>query len=115
MYTNIDTKLGIKSIQDFLSENSDKLHPDFPTDLLLQILTIITFAETYWLQLSGTAMGMPVACTYAMLSFGQYKNKEILTEFEPSLLYYKCYIDDVLGVWIPSPNENGESWEHFKF
>jgi hypothetical protein len=120
MYTNIDTELGIKSIQDFLSDNSDKLPPNFPTDLLLQILTIImdnnvfSFADTYWLQLSGTTMGTPVACTYVMLSFGQYKNKEILTEFEPNLLYYKCYIDDVLGIWIPSPNKNGESWECFK-
>jgi len=38
---------------------------------------IFSFANTFWKQQSGTAMGMPVACTYAMLSFGQYKNAEI--------------------------------------
>jgi hypothetical protein len=119
MYTNIDTGLGVKSIQQFLSDNSDKLPPNFPTDLLLQILTIImdnnvfSFASTYWIQLSSTATGTPVACTYAMLSFGQYKQNEILTEFKPNLFYYKRYIDDILGIWIPSHNEGGKTWEQF--
>jgi hypothetical protein len=66
MYTNIDTKLGVDSIQNFLSKNSDKLPPCFPKDLLLEILIIVmennifTLTNTHWLQLSGTAMGAPV-------------------------------------------------------
>jgi hypothetical protein len=55
---------------------------------------IFSFADTYWLQLSGTAMGTPVACAYATVTFGHYKNTTILPEFAPQLLYYKLYIDD---------------------
>jgi hypothetical protein len=33
---------------------------------------IFNFSDTYWLQLSGTEMGMPAAFTYATLTFGQY-------------------------------------------
>jgi hypothetical protein len=49
---------------------------------------IFSFSDSYWLQLSGTAMGTPVACTYAMMSFGQFENKEILPNFQNNLLYY---------------------------
>lgn len=54
-----------------------------------------------------------MACTYATLSFGHYKNSEILTEFQPNLPHYKHYIDDILGIWIPSEN-NTNKWESFK-
>jgi len=120
MYTNIDTKLGINSIHEFLTDQVNNLPPNFPTDLVLQTLSIVmehnmfSFADTFWLQLSGTAMGTPVACTYAMISFGQYENTEILPEFQPNLTYYKRYIDDILDIWLPTPNKNGDDWERFK-
>jgi len=47
---------------------------------------LFSFTDTFWLQLTGTAMGTLVACTYAMISFGQYENKEILPEFQPNLI-----------------------------
>jgi hypothetical protein len=60
-------------------------------------------------------MGMPVACTYAMLSFGQYENAQILANFQSNLLYYRRYIDDILGIWIPPPPcNNDNSFESFK-
>jgi hypothetical protein len=94
MYTNIDTKLGVNSIKAFLLDHIDNLPPNFPINLILQVLAIImdnnifSFSDSYWLQLSGTAMGTPVACTYAMMSFGQFENKEILPNFQNNLLYY---------------------------
>jgi len=39
MYTNIDTKLGINSIHEFLTDQVNNLPPNFPTDLVLQTLT----------------------------------------------------------------------------
>jgi hypothetical protein len=120
MYTNIDTKLGINSIHEFLTDQVNNLPLNFPTDRVLQILTIVmehnifNFSDTFWLQHTGTEMGTPVACTYAMISFGQYENKEILPEFQPNLIYYKRFIDDILGIWLPTPNENEDNWEHFK-
>jgi hypothetical protein len=74
---------------------------------------IFTFGDSYWIQLSGTAMGTPVACAYATVSFGYFENKEILTKFELNLLYYRWYIDDIFGIWLP-PSQNEESiWTAF--
>jgi len=76
MYTNINTTTGIQSIKKFIQNNQDVIPEEFPSDLLLQVLQIVmennifTFGNTTWLQLSGTAMGTPVACAYATLSYG---------------------------------------------
>jgi hypothetical protein len=105
MYTSIDTPTGVSAIQDFIEANKEKLPSDFPTKLFLEILktvmenNIFTFAGTHWLQLSGTAMGTPAACAYATISFGQYENQYLLPTFQPHLLYYKRYIDDIFGIW----------------
>jgi len=119
MYTNIDTSLGVESIKQLIHDHLNSLPPNFPTSLLLEVLTIVmkhnifSFADTFWLQLSGTAMGTPVACTYAMLSFGHYENTKLLPEFNSNLYYYRRYIDDVLGIWIPDQRNNEARWEHF--
>jgi len=59
-------------------------------------------------------MGTPVACSYATISFGHHESMEILREFQPSLLYYKHYIDDILGIWILSKDNNTKTWDRFK-
>ncbi|MFN9983812.1 MAG: hypothetical protein ACK53Y_28055, partial [bacterium] len=100
MYTNIITNLGISSIRDFITSHQEKLPPDFPKELFLLVLTLVmklnvfTFADTYWLQLAGTAMGTPVACSYDTVSLGHYENTTVLTQFRSNLIYYKKYIDD---------------------
>ena len=120
MYTNIDTRLAVESIKNLIMDNSDKLQHNFPTSIITEILTIVmnnnvfSFADTHWLQLSGTAMGTPVACSYAMLSFGYHENSKILPEFRHNLLFYKRYIDNILGIWIPSENDNASDWDRFK-
>ena len=48
------------------------------------------------------------------ISFAPHKNTEILGEFHPNLLYYRRYIDDILGIWIPSIDNNTRTWERFK-
>jgi hypothetical protein len=120
MYTNTNTNLGISSIRDFITTHQDKLPSDFPTNLFLLVLTLVmklnvfTFADTYWLQLAWTAMGTPVACSYATVSFGHYENTTVLTQFKSNLIYYKRYIDDVIGLWMPSKINNAETWTQFK-
>jgi hypothetical protein len=107
MYTNIDTRLGIAYTRDFISTHIDKLPTTYPSNLFIQILIIVmkfnvfTFVDSYWLQLAGTAMGTPTACSYATVSFGHYENSIILTEFNSNLIYYKRYIDDITGIWLP--------------
>jgi hypothetical protein len=120
MYTNIDANIGITSIRNFLITNKDKISTDFPTDLFLEILEIImknnifSFANTYWQQLTGTAMGTPAACAYAMISFGQFENTVLLPEFKNNLFFYRRYIDDIFGVWIPPKTNKLKTWNNFK-
>jgi hypothetical protein len=59
-------------------------------------------------------MGTPAACTYATISFGQYENQYLLPTFQPHLLYYKRYIDDIFGIWLPPPTQKQTIWESFK-
>jgi hypothetical protein len=107
MYTNIDTHTGIAVIENFINAHLHLLPSDYRTHLILQMLRLImdnnvfSFMETYWLQLTGTAMGTPVACVYATITFGNHENTEILTTFQPNLVHYKRYNDDILGIWLP--------------
>jgi hypothetical protein len=71
------------------------------------------FGDTFWLQTSGTAMGTPVACSYATISYGNHENTQILPNFKSNLFYYRRYIDDILGIWLPS-NNNESTWMNFK-
>jgi len=120
MYTNIDTPTGISSIRDFLDVNKEQIPESFPVNLFLQVLetvmdnNIFSFANTYWHQLSGTAMGTPTACTYATVTYGHFENTQILQKFNNQLLYYKRYIDDIFGIWIPPDNNPSDSWLQFK-
>jgi len=120
MYTNIDTNIGIQAIKDFITSNESLLPTDFPSLLFLQILEIVmknnvfAFKNTTWLQLSGTAMGTPTACAYATISFGHHKNSKILPRFSKYLLYYKRYIDDIFGIWLPPTANQDNTWLEFK-
>jgi hypothetical protein len=120
MYTNIDTLTGVTSIKHFLSDNRDNLPDNFPTKLFLHILHIVMennvfyFDNTYWLQLAEAAMGTPAACAYATISYGQHKIAVILPTFSSNLLYFKWYIDDIFGIWLPPSNNKLATWEAFK-
>ncbi len=120
MYTNIDTATGIQSVKEFIQCNQDFIPADFPSSLFLQVLqtvmenNIFSFENTTWLQLSGTAMGTPVACAYATISYGQHENSKILPSFEAQLLYYRRYIDDIFGIWVPPEFEPENKWKEFK-
>jgi hypothetical protein len=120
MYTNIDTDIGIKALQDFLLTNAPHIPANFPIQPFLQILEIViknnifAFQDSHWLQLSGTAMGAPAACAYATLTYRHYENTAILPTYNSNLLYYRRYIDDIFGIWIPSATDNLQAWESFK-
>jgi len=121
MYTNIDTSLGLETLKDFLLIDSTKISTTFPTNLFLQVMELVmrnnifSFQDTYWLQTSGTAMGTPVACAYATITYGHYENSILLPNFKSNLLYYRRYIDDIFRIWIPpTTGNNTEVWESFK-
>ena len=120
MYTNIDTPAAVAAIHDYIQANQAKF-PFLPltplTDALLLLMNhnVFQFGDTYWKQLSGTAMGAPPAPTYANVSFATHE-LGILDEFHNSLGYYKRYIDDVFGIWIPDPDPviDAAKWRAFQ-
>jgi hypothetical protein len=57
------------------------------------------FGDTHRKQLSGTAMGTPLACVDATLSFSIHELAMPATLLA-CLAIYKCYIDDGIGIWI---------------
>jgi hypothetical protein len=120
MYTNIDTAVGVQTFRDFFVAQEEQIPSSFPINLFLKILELVmsnnifNFGNTTWLQLSGTAMGTPAACSYATITYGHYENTRILTEFNSQLLYYRRYIDDIFGVWIPPTTNREATWNNFK-
>jgi hypothetical protein len=80
MYRNIDTHTSVTALRDFIMTNVNRHLQNFPMELFLQILTIVmennnfNFLGSYWLQLSGTAMGTIATWAYAMISYGQHEN-----------------------------------------
>ena len=66
----------------------------------------------FWLQIKGTAMGIPLAPTYANLFFVAHENR-IPPKYSTNLIIYKRYIDDIFGIWIPSNNAEDDEiqWE----
>ena len=58
-------------------------------------------------------MGTPCACIYATMFFAWFKRQIILTKYIQNLIIYKRQIDDILGIWIPDPN-NTLTFNDFK-
>jgi len=120
MYTNIDTNTGISYISSFIKANQADISPNFPTNLFLEVLQLVMennifkFGNTTWLQLSGTAMGTPCPCAYATITFGHYENCYLLPAFTQHILYYRRYIDDIFGIWIPPDTQQEATWNDFE-
>ena len=85
-------------------DNTKHIHTEFIIDLAHFILTNNYFIfghNTYWLQVSGTAMGTPLAVTFACIYIGQLE-KQLLNSPQNSNilpLYYKRYIDDIFAIF----------------
>eukprot|EP00957_Ditylum_brightwellii_P093788 7141450-Ditylum_brightwellii.AAC.1 len=78
-------------------------------------MNIFTISDSHWLQETRAAIGMPPAPTYAQTTFGAHEIKMII-RFIFSLLLYKRYIDDIIGVWVPrdDPATDDVEWRTFK-
>jgi hypothetical protein len=108
MYTNIDTEHALDVISDWLHTSPIPNQANVNINALLAGLRLIMsynvfcFGDTFWHQLTGTAMGTPPAPMYATLYF--YIHESILIpRFQQNLIYYRRYIDDGFGIWIPHP------------
>jgi len=114
MYTNIPTTKALHLIKKYLQDN-EEIYSDIPTKALMSALTIIMtnnifdFGNTTWLQIKGTAMGTPPAPPYATIYYAIHEIT-FLSEFN-ELIFYRRFIDDVFGIWIPSSNHR---WTQFQ-
>jgi hypothetical protein len=50
----------------------------------------------------------------ATITYSHHKNTKILTEFAPNLLYYRCYIDDIFGIWVTPEIHQDTTWKRFE-
>jgi hypothetical protein len=73
---------------------------------------IFQFGDTYWKQTRGCAMGTSAAVNYAYLYVGLLEVQRLLPRFETCLPFFKRFIDDGIGVWLPQPNDR-LAWEAF--
>ena len=96
LYTNIDA--SIKYLQRYNSE----ANTDFQKEVLTPILhnNYFEFDHKYYLQTQGTAMGSPMAPSYANLFMGQLEH-HMLMDAPGGLipLEWIRLIDDILAVW----------------
>lgn len=123
MYTNIDTPHGLEIIKKWIVslKLERKIEEDFPTEFIMDLLTLVMtenvfqFGNTYWIQLVGTAMGTPIAVTYANLYSGWKERDALIPKFRQNLLHISRFVDDLFGIWIPSSNDpENLQFEHFK-
>jgi hypothetical protein len=70
---------------------------------------VFKFGDTFWLQLSGTAMGTPPAPAYATLYFAIHEI--YFVQHFPELRYYCRYLDDCLGIWVGNQDDR---WLRFQ-
>ena len=120
MYTNIDTDAALKALETFLTINTH-LFPNLPVAPLVEALSLLVrhnvfqFGDTFWKQLTGTAMGSPPAPTYANATFATH-GATFLHKYAEFLLLYKRYIDDILGIWRKhsDPIIDAQMWAEFK-
>jgi hypothetical protein len=84
MYTNIDTPHGLHTLTNWFKLHQHELPHNFPTDMVLSatelVMTnnVIQFDDTFWLQLTGTAMGTTLACIYATTTSRTMKKPEYI-------------------------------------
>jgi hypothetical protein len=113
MYTSIDTDHALEVIADFLRNH--QLAEGLPAEAIIAGLELIMrwnifqFGDTFWKQLSGTAMGTPPACVYATLYFAIHE-LAMPSALQACLAIYKRYIDDGIGIWIGTKKQ----WLDFK-
>jgi hypothetical protein len=122
MYTNINIEHCLKAMALWLNRFQDELPPNFPSKLILEALELVltnnvfTFGNTFWLQITGTAMGTPCACILAMLYFGLFERLRLLMRYKGYLLFFKRFIDDIFAIWdlTSNPVESKKVFAYFQ-
>ena len=127
MYTNIDITHSVEVLQRWFALHAHQLPTGFPVQMVLQVIKLVMtnnvfqFDDTFWLQLTGTAMGTSVACMLATIYYSYHEETRILPVFahknvvhtmlmpplqhpaptfaNPPLLLHARLIDDAIQIW----------------
>jgi hypothetical protein len=119
MYTNIKTDPALVEISNYLRANSQRFK-HCNTEALIEALPLVfknnffRFSDTFWEQTSGTGMGTPPAPPWATVFFGLHE-EVLIPRWSEQVPFYKRFIDDVIGAWVPHPDEdeNNKLWAEF--
>ena len=116
MYTNIQTAPALREIARYLHQHAHQF-ADIPIAALIDALrlvmnnNIVQFGDTHWKQITGCAMGTPPAPPYATVFYAIWE-ETLLREYGRNLFLLRRYIDDMLGIWIPTPDDAAQ-WTGF--
>ena len=117
MYTNIPTNTAIMLIAKHI--RTSEVWPQQNEALiavlkLVMLNNIFSFGDMRFKQMNGTAIRTPPAPSYATIYYGLHESK-FLPQYQNHLVFYKCFNDDVLGIWLPHPNpkNNSQLWDEF--
>lgn len=110
LYPSISITEGLLALKEFLSD----FHRDSNIHQLILALAewvlrsnYITFGDTLWRQIQGTAMGTPFAVVFANIFLGQLERKAIARlPLHQRPLFYVRFIDDLLGVFDSANSVN---------
>jgi hypothetical protein len=121
MYTNIKTEPALLEISEYLRSHKSTPHHLYDPDSLIAVLEIVfrnnyfKLGDSFWKQISGTGMGVCPPPPWATLFFALLENKE-LPKWASCIMFYKRFIDDILGIWLcdPDPIKDQENWTAFQ-
>ena len=121
MYTNIPTHTALNLIGKYLNQYQQKHNNKYPKDAvraglrLVMTMNIFTFGDLTLKQSNGTAMGTPPAPYYATIYYGIHEEK-FLPHHAQRVIFYRRFIDDVIGIWCPHNNHEQDAleWDNFK-
>ena len=120
IYTNIPTHTALNLIGKQITQYKRKSNETYPADAirealhLVMTMNIFTFGDLTLKQLNGTAMGTPPAPPYANVYYGIHEEK-FLPKHTQHVVYYRRFIDDVIGIWCPSQNPKIDDTESTSF
>lgn len=107
LYTNIETKIGLKAVRKCMNKFPDPKRPD---EYILKLLEInltkndFEFDSKFYLQIKGTAMGKKFAPSYANIFMADWE-ESALSSFPLKPFAYFRFLDDIWGVWTYSKDD----------
>ena len=121
MYTNIPTHMVLNLIRKHLAQYQRKYNNEYPQDAvraglrLIMTMNIFTFGDLTLKQLNRTALGTPPAPPYATIYYGIHEEK-FLPHHAQRVIFYRRFIDDVIGIWCPNKNPERDEleWNEFR-